>query len=193
MLCLYSLNRVQEQHRGLLSTVTAISLDSSERSQEKLRFVAADIIEQDLEGKTPQEIYNLVFNEYDSQVPANENSPTFAATIFREMIQCANFDNSQVQDLNRFCKEGLEDESWREKLSFRRRLLDFGDAIPDDNKALKKLVRKIPKKQIRGHRDNIKTPIQLFQSLLNRGTISFKKASESLEALEDYWKEVDGE
>ena len=189
--CLHSLNRAAEQQRGLISTVTEISVESSETSKERLRFVAADLLEQDLEVETPLEIYNLVFDKYDSDVPTDENSPTTAATIFQEMLPCARFEDSHVQALDRFRKEGLEEESWNEKLNFRRNLLEIGDKISDEE-ALKKLVRKFTRRQIRGHRDDITTPIQLFRSLLNRRTISFETASESVRKLEDKWKEVSG-
>ena len=185
------LNRALEQQRSLISTVTTISIVSSETSKERLRFVAADLLEQDLEEETPLEIYNLVSDKYDSDVPTDESSPTIAATIFQEMLLCARFEDSHIQALDRFREEGLEEESWREKLNFRRSLLEFGDTIPNEE-ALKKLVRKFTRRQIRGHRDDITTPIQLFRSLLNRRTISFETASESVRKLEDKWKEVSG-
>ena len=147
-----------------------------------------------MDGKSPSEIFRLLLDEHDRCEPSEaEHGQTIAATIFKEASQCARLPSPRVEALNRFCKTGLSNlESLMEKLNFRRELLEMGDTITGEE-ALQRLVSEFSDEQLGQAREDIKSPIQLFQSLLRKQVISFERRSESVQMLKEYWQRVESE
>ena len=175
--------------------LTDIDRFAGTKGEERLRFVAAGILAMGIvDGKSPSDIFRLLLNEHDTCEPSKaEHSQTFAATIFKEALQCAQLPSTRVEALSPFCEACTsEDDSLMEKLNFRRELLELGDTIPNAE-ALQRLVGEFTDEQLGQAREDIKTPIQLFQCLLMTRVISFERSSDSIRMLRELWQEVRGE
>ena len=181
-----------QRSKDLSGVLTDIDQFAGTKGEERLRFVAAGILDS-VDGKSPSDIFRLLLDEHDTCDPFEaEHSQTFAATIFKEALQCAQLPSTRVEALSPFCKACTsKEESLMEKLNFRRELLELGDTIPSE--ALQRLVGEFTDEQLGQAREDIKTPIQLLQCLLRTRKISPETSSESVQMLEECWQKVKGE
>ena len=192
------LHRTEEttpgQSKDLSGVLTDIDRFAGTKGVEKLQFITAGI-QESVDGKVPSQIFYLLLDKYDTCEPSKaEHSQTFAATIFKEALQCAQLPPPRVEALSPFCKaDTSEKESLMEKLNFRRELLEVGDTIPNEKEALQRLVDEFTDEQLGRAREDIKTPIQLFECLLRTRVISFERSSESVHMLKEYWQRVKSE
>ena len=194
----FILHRAEEitsqRSKDLSGVLTDLDQFAGTKGEERLRFVTTGILAQEsVDGKSPSDIFRLLLNEHDTCEPSEaEHSQTFAATIFKEALQCAQLPSTRVEALSPFCKACMsEEESLMDKLNFRRELIELGDTIPSE--ALQRLVGEFTDDQLGRAKGDIKTPIQLFQCLLRKRVISPETSSESVQMLKECWQKVKGE
>ncbi len=172
--------RIAEQPKERIQVVGNISQFSSAQEKENLRFIVGGILLH-LEEETPEEIFNLLLDKYETSTPSEEE-PTISTELFREALECAisnctsdsaSETASRLKSLEPFCVSGSFEnkENITAQFCFRKQLLKIGCQITTDDE-LKKIVDKFEEKELGKNKDDVKTPMELFRCLLRKGVIS---------------------